>query len=425
MRQRDVFRFWLPLYASWLLMTVEGPLVSAAVNRLPSEVVMLAALGIVIGLAVLIESPIINLLATATALVEDRGAYARVRNFTFGWMLALAGVQALLTVPPIFDAVIPGLLGVPGDVAIWVRPGLLVMIPWPAAIAWRRFLQGVLVRSGRPRAIALGTAGRLLVSASVAFGLAAFAEIPGVYVGAIALVVGVIFEAAYATLAARPAIRALPERGTGDALTLRALFAYHMPLAWTSALTLIVQPLVNITLARLDRPTLSLAAWPLVFQLTLAVRAAGLALPEMIIALDKNEDAARALRRFSLILATVSLGFMLAFVATPLADLYIEGLQSATPEVADLTRLGIALLVPLPAMVAIISWLRGGLMRRRETGLIRRAMFVRVGLLVPVLMIGLVLGWPGLATACWAIDLSVAAELAYLLVARRRSRRRL
>ncbi len=44
----------------------EGPLVSAAINRLPDEVVMLAAFGIVISLAVLIESPIINLLATRT-----------------------------------------------------------------------------------------------------------------------------------------------------------------------------------------------------------------------------------------------------------------------------------------------------------------------------------------------------------------------
>jgi len=39
-RQRDIFFFWLPLYSSWLLMTGEGPLVSAAVNRLPDEVVI-------------------------------------------------------------------------------------------------------------------------------------------------------------------------------------------------------------------------------------------------------------------------------------------------------------------------------------------------------------------------------------------------
>ena len=51
MKQRDIFWFWLPLFASWLLMTAEGPIVSASINRLPNEVIMLAAQGIVVSLA--------------------------------------------------------------------------------------------------------------------------------------------------------------------------------------------------------------------------------------------------------------------------------------------------------------------------------------------------------------------------------------
>ncbi len=38
MRQIDIFRFWLPLFASWLLMLSEGPLLAGAINRLPDEV---------------------------------------------------------------------------------------------------------------------------------------------------------------------------------------------------------------------------------------------------------------------------------------------------------------------------------------------------------------------------------------------------
>ena len=68
MTQTDILLFWLPLFASWLLMTAEGPTVSAAINRLPEETIMLAAQGIVVSLEVTIESPIINLLATSTAL---------------------------------------------------------------------------------------------------------------------------------------------------------------------------------------------------------------------------------------------------------------------------------------------------------------------------------------------------------------------
>ncbi len=75
MRQRTIFWFWLPLFASWLLMTAEGPFVSTIINRLPDEVIMLAAQGIVVSLSVTIESPIIALLATSTAVVKDRASY--------------------------------------------------------------------------------------------------------------------------------------------------------------------------------------------------------------------------------------------------------------------------------------------------------------------------------------------------------------
>ena len=89
MRQRDILWFWLPLCASWLLMTAEGPVISAVINRLPDEVIMLAAQGIVVSLSVMIESPIINMLATATALVRDRASYILVRNFTVHWAVLL------------------------------------------------------------------------------------------------------------------------------------------------------------------------------------------------------------------------------------------------------------------------------------------------------------------------------------------------
>jgi hypothetical protein len=206
MRQRDVFWFWLPLLASWLLMTAEGPTVSAAINRLPDEVVMLAAMGLVTSLSVTIESPIINLLATSTALVRDRSSYLRLRQFTLHWMVLLTAVSILIAYTPLFDWLVPGAMGVPANVANWVRPGLQIMILWSAAIGWRRFLQGVLIRYKQTRKIAQGTAVRLAASGGTVIALALWSDLPGVITGSIALMAGVIAEALYATLVAKPVI---------------------------------------------------------------------------------------------------------------------------------------------------------------------------------------------------------------------------
>ncbi|MDX1614807.1 MAG: hypothetical protein R3300_10895, partial [Candidatus Promineifilaceae bacterium] len=240
MRQRDIFLFWLPLFASWLLMTAEGPIVSAAINRLPDEVIMLAAQGLVVSISVTIESPIINLLATSTALTRDRASYLLLRKFTFHWMIALTLVTVLLAFTPLFDLVVRRLLAVPDEVAVWVRPGLQIMTFWSAAIAWRRFLQGIMIHFDETRKVAWGTATRLASSAGTVVLLAIFTDLPGVVIGATALMAGVLSEALYATLAVRPILNnqlsSAAGAAEGPSLTYRELFWFHLPLASTSLL---------------------------------------------------------------------------------------------------------------------------------------------------------------------------------------------
>ena len=56
-----VVKTWWPLAASWLLMGMEVPALSAVIARLPDPEINLAAYGgVVFPLALLVESPIIN-----------------------------------------------------------------------------------------------------------------------------------------------------------------------------------------------------------------------------------------------------------------------------------------------------------------------------------------------------------------------------
>lgn len=434
MRQIEIFRFWLPLFASWLLMTAEGPLISTAVNRLPDEVVMLAAFGIVISLAILIESPIINLLATATALVHDRASFLLVRRFTVHWMIALTAVSAAMAFTPLFDLVVLRAMAVPLEVGHWVRPGLGILVLWSAAIAWRRFLQGVMIRFGRTRLIGWGTALRLTVGVLTLVGLAWWGRWPGIYVASAALMVGVSVEALYATWVIRPILRQelaqprssgsssnppvepAPLIGVGgdEPLTYRTLFFYHLPLAGTSVLTLLVQPMVTFSLARLDQPTLSLAAWPLVFHALMMMRAGALALPEVVIALSREPANLKPLERFSLIQAGLSLAGMALLALTPLADVYLVDIQSTTAAIVELSKEGFLHFLPMPAVIALISWQRGLLMGRRQTALVNAGMAIRVVVFAAVLAVGVAGQWPGIPTAAWSINVSVFVEWAFL-----------
>ncbi|MBK8986682.1 MAG: hypothetical protein IPM39_11470 [Chloroflexi bacterium] len=418
MRQRDIFWFWMPLFASWLLMTAEGPIISAAINRLPQEVIMLAAFGIVNSLSVTIESPIINLLATSTALVKDRHSFLLLRRFTIQWAIALTVLAALVAFTPLFDVIVRRWLGTPPAVAQWVRPGMQIMVFWTAAIAWRRFLQGVMIHYGATRKVAWGTAVRLLASGGTAVCLALFSSWAGIIIGATALMAGVVAEALYATVAVRPLLRRhlAPDSpaAAGPALTMRELFWFHLPLASTSLLILLAQPMVTFSLARLDQPVESLAAWPVVFQIMLMARAAALALPEVVIALSERKGTFHTLRRFSLNLAVTMTGLMALFIFTPLAVYYIYVVQDMTAVVGALTQSSLVYFLLFPALATFISWLRGLLINRRATKAVNVGMAINLGVTAVVLAVGLFNQWPGLPTAAVALNMAALAEIVYL-----------
>ncbi len=426
LRQWDIFLFWVPLFVSWLMMTLEGPLLSAAVNRLPNEVVMLAAFGIVITLAISIESPIINLLATATARVKDRASFELMRRFTVHWILALTGVSILLAFTPLFGLVVQQLLGAPEEVAVWVRPGLQILTLWTAAIAWRRFLQGVLIAFNRTRLIARGTIIRLFATVGTAFAILQLTDWPGVHLAATALMAGVMTEAVYATIVVQPVIRKHLAPGsagrTETPLTYRELFWFHLPLAGTAILALLAQPMVTFALARLPEPTLALAAWPLIFHATLLMRTATFSLPEAVIALTNGEATYAPIRRFSLTLAGLALAAVALVTWTPLIDLYLVRLQDTTPDVAVLASRGLALFLVFPALATIVAWINGLLIKSGETRLVNEAMVINVATIAAVLTPAVILGWPGIPSAALAMTSSVLIQLFYLLW-RRRGRR--
>ncbi|MCB9432305.1 MAG: hypothetical protein H6668_10000 [Ardenticatenaceae bacterium] len=418
MKQKRILLFWLPLFASWLLMSSESPIVSAVINRLPNEVVMLAAQGIAVSLSIFIESPIINLLATGTTMVRDYHSYRLVRRFTIHWLILLTIITILVAFTPLFDLVVVGWLQAPPDVAVWVRPGLQIMTLWSAAIGWRRFLQGVLIRYDRTRYIAYGTAVRIFTTATTAIGLGLWSNWAGALIGPTALMVGVISEALMASWSIRPLLQAElhPDgpQAVGEPLTYAALFWFHLPLVGTSALVFIAQPVIASSLARLSNPTQTLAAWPIVFQLMHMLRSPGMALPEATIALLDEPDSFKALRRFSLTVAAVILAVTTLVAFSPLAHLYLYQIQDTDPTIGPIAEAGLVMFLLLPAVTAVVSWLRGVLIFKRATPIVNVGMALNLSTTLLILWLGVTSQWNGLTTGALALTIALVLECGFL-----------
>jgi hypothetical protein len=408
---------WWPLAASWLLMAAEQPTIAAVVARLPAPEIHLAAWGgVVFSFALVIEAPIIMMLAASTELVRDRASHVELRRFTHRAGFVLTALHVIVVATPLFDLVVGDWLGVPAEIRSPSRTGLAIVVPWTWSIAWRRFNQGILIRFGHARAIGFGTALRLGTTATT-LALGAWLGAPGVVVAASGLAAGVIAEAIWAAWRVRSVVHAHLRHDDAERPPLRgrAFWAFYLPLSLTPLVTLIVQPLGTASLTRMPEALPSLAVWPVVNAIAFVLSAPGLAFNEVVVARWASGAAQRELWRFTLVLAAATTAVISLLAFTPLATVWFGTVAGLSPPLQSLAVLGLALVVPVPATRVLQSWYQGVLVANRRTSGVSEsvAVFAITSAGALAVFVAHPVG-PGLLGALIAFTLGRIAQTAYL-----------
>lgn len=422
---RAIARFWHPLAATWIMMALEGPILAAAIARMPDPTVNLAAHGVAFAIAILVEAPVMMLMSAATALVQDGDSYRRLRRFAAVVNGFATGLLCLLLVPPAFDALALRLLQLPPEIARLVYGALWFYLPWAAAIGYRRFVHGVMIRSGKTRQVAAGTALRLVSAAGVMAFLTATPLVPGAWAGALGLVTAVCVEAVAARAMAAGVIRQFLADGSlsGPRLGWRAIFSFYWPLALTQMMNLASQPLATFFMTRGRAPLESLAVFPVVHALAFLFRAVGLSYQEVVIALGSSDRRRfAALDRFGGLLALASATGLALAAFTPLFGLWFERVSGLTPDLAAHARLPTMILVPMPALSVWLACQRGKQVLDRRTIAITSATALELATIAAIFFLA---GQHGSLTGATAAALAFlvgrAAANFFLHAARRRS----
>lgn len=426
----SIFLFWVPLAATWVMMASEGPFLTAIIARLDDPTFNLAAFGVSFAFGILVEGPVIMLMSASTALAKTWGAFVRMRRFT--WILNGISTLLLLLVllPPVFDVVMRTLLGLPEEVATLTYGALWWLLPWPAAIGYRRFVQGVMIRAGRTRLVAYGTVLRVFAMIGSALALYFVTDFPGAWVGTLALSTGVVIEAFVARVMVLPTLREL-HAGAGsadggaddfDTPSYREIAEFYYPLALTAMIGLTVQPMLTFFMGRAPSPLESLAVFPVVNSLSFLFRSLGLSFQEAAIALmgDRHEHV-REVGRFGLGLGVASSVAMGLVAFTPLADLWFLRVSGLTPELAAFAIVPTMLLVPMPGVSVWLSYQRGILVNGRRTGPITIGTMIEVGSIAVLFILAAGLfGWVGVTSAFFAFVVARFIANLYLVGRARR-----
>ncbi len=387
--QKKIFIFWAPLALTWLMMGVEGPFLAAIVARLANPEPNLAAHGVAYSIAILVEAPIIMIMSASTALVKDQVAFVKLRKFTYTLCAALTLVLLLSLVTPAMDLLVRGAMTLPDQVASLTRNALFILLPWPVAIGYRRFFQGLLISDGQTRKVVLGMVVRLGSMGATATVLYLGFELPGAYVAASALTVGVVLEGLVSRIMAAPIVRKLATtKPKGKAITYREITSFYYPLALTSTINLAIHPITSFFLGRSRMPLESLAVMPVIGALVFLFRAVGISFMEAAIALmGKKFEHYKAVRKFAITLA-IGASATLGLVAfTPLSGLWYEQVSGLSRELSVFSALPTMILTLIPAASVYFSYQRAILVNARRTPPITLSTTLQVIFMVAVLFV--------------------------------------
>jgi hypothetical protein len=425
---RRILKTWWPLAASWMLMGLEGPAISAVVSRLAEPKINLAAYGgLVFPLALMTEAPIIMMLAASTALCRDWDSFVKLRRFMNRLGAILTVLHVVMAATPVYYLIARNVIHAPEEIVGPARIGLLIMIPWTWSIAYRRFHQGVLIRFGHSLKVGLGTGTRLAADA-VVLALGYFlGGISGVSVAACALVAGVLTEAFYVRLAVRRTLRnelrAAP--ALARPLSTRAMLDFYVPLSLTQLLLLVASPIGSAAMSRMPLALESLAAWPVVSGVNYFMRSFGGAYNEVVVALAEEKRSSAALRRFAVGLAVVATVALALLMIPALAKGLFAGVLALADPLPHLVRRSLFLLLPMPALAVIQSYFQGVILHSRRTRSVSESVGMFLGLVTMILVGGVL--WGAVTGIFLALGAFVAGELlrTFWLWLRSRQARRL
>ncbi len=391
LRSADVVRFWVPLCATWLMMSVEGPILTSVIARLVDPTFNLAAYGVAVAVAMFIEAPVIMLLSTTVALAVDGNAYRRLRSFMWQVNGLVTAGMLVVSIPWVFDVMAYHVLLLPDEIADRMYWAFVCMIPWPAAIGYRRFYQGLLIRNGLTRHVAWGTVVRLCTMAATALLLTTLSMLPGAVIGTLSLSTGVVFEALATRRMSRGIVRRLRRQRAVDCAPtppMREILRFYIPLALTSIIGFVVTPMLAFFMGRAPESVASLAILPVVDSFVFMFRSFGFSYQEVGIALlGEGNKNYRVVRRVGVGIAVATTVVLAVVALTPVSEIVFGSVYGLVPALADMAVLPTIILVPLPALAVVYSVQRAVLINARQNVVVTWSTIAEIAAIAAVMIV--------------------------------------
>jgi Na+-driven multidrug efflux pump len=399
------------------MMSLEGPFLAAIIARLVEPKFNLAAYGVAFSFALIIEAPVIMMMSAATALVKDYSSFKKLRNFNFLISGLITAIMLIILIPSVFNYIALDLINLTHEVERLTYKAFLVLLPWPGAIGYRRFYQGIMIRNNLTKRVAYGTIVRLTTMSLTALVLYNYSHYAGAVIGASALSAGVVTEAIASRIMSNQLLAKIKsENHYKEPLSYKEILNFYYPLALTSLIGLGVHPMVTFFIGQSRMSLESLAVLPVINSLVFIFRSLGLSYQEVGIALigEKGENY-KQLVGFAKNLGIILTVLLVIIAITPASAIWFNNISGLSETLTDFVKIPVIIISIMPALTVLISFQRSMLVSFKVTSPVTLATVIEVVVIILTLFISIKLfDLTGVTAAMIAFIIGRFCSITYL-----------
>ncbi len=193
-RYKEVWRFYLPLVASALLVSMGKPFINAALARMPDSAVGLAAFSIASSLAWVFISAVQTLHQVVMVFARDLEGQEAILRFIKACSIVVTAVLCLVAYSPLGNWVFTNLIGAPAETLSATLAATRTLAWFPLIIGWVEYSTGLLLLEQSTRVVSL--AKTINLGGTIIFVLLLGPRLPGAVAAPLAQLFGFACEGA-------------------------------------------------------------------------------------------------------------------------------------------------------------------------------------------------------------------------------------
>lgn len=339
------------------LLAIEIPLVLVFTAYSYEGQKSLAALGIILSILLVVNSPGLVLISTIVKLCKASIAFTTLRRFTLLIGMSLSGLLILFLLTPLSNWFFTTVLSISQTQIVLAKAGLWIFTPAPLIVTCRRFYQGLLIHMGKTRPSLYAAGLRLVTSITLAFLLSHLTNWSGIIIGTLTLTCAALLELIMLWQLSRKPL--MPIKQAAKTAPLSDMMRLHLPLVTKNLLQLSYSLLITIGLAHFSEPAASFIIWPVIYGLLMILDYPLQEIEPISVALFNQPGGKQATLHFSLLIGSLLAMGLIIYSLSPLAQYCFAKFYNFSASNLPLAAHALLMAFAVPILSAIRAWLRG------------------------------------------------------------------